>query len=62
MSSDHVFEEIGNRWDVEPSGIRIHGTKSAAAVREVPRVGFLVSPATKQLVFSRHLQRTSGAR
>ncbi len=28
MRPEEAFEEIGNRWEVEPDGIRVHGTKS----------------------------------
>ena len=38
MRPEEAFEEIGNRWEVEADGIRIHGTKSAAAGRLVPTV------------------------
>ena len=49
MRPEEMFEEIGNVWNVEPDGIRIHGTKSPAADRVVPRVGVLVKPATGRL-------------
>jgi integrase len=60
MRPEEAFEEIGNRWDVEPDGIRIHGTKSAAAERIVPRVGLLVKPATRRQAFYQALRLASG--
>jgi hypothetical protein len=56
MRPKELLEEHGNRWTVEPDGIRIHGTKSPAADRLVPRVGVLVKPATGRLAFYRHLR------
>lgn len=60
MRPEEAFEEIGNRRDVEPDGIRIHGTKSAAAERIVPRVGFLVKLATRRQAFYQALRLASG--
>jgi integrase len=60
MRPEEMFEEIGNRWEVEAAGIRIHGTKSPAADRVVPRVGLLVKPSTKRLAFYRALRTASG--
>lgn len=44
-----MCEEYGNRWSVELNGARIHGTKSLAADRVVPRVSLIVKPATGRL-------------
>jgi integrase len=54
------FEEIGNPWEVETDGIRVHGTMSPAADRVVPRLGLLVKPGTKRLAFYRALRTASG--
>jgi hypothetical protein len=54
-----MFGEHGNAWSVEPDGIRIQGTKSAAADRVVPRVGLLVKPGTGRLAFYRALRTAS---
>jgi integrase len=62
MRPEEAFEEIGNRWAVEPDGIRIHGTKSAAAERIVPRVGLLVKPSTKRQAFYQALRAASTRR
>lgn len=60
MRPEEAFEEIGNRWEVEPDGVRVHGTKSSAADRVVPRVGLLVRPATKRQAFYQALRAASG--
>jgi integrase len=60
MRPEEAFEEIGNRWAVEADGIRIHGTKSEAAERVVPRVGLLLRPATKRQAFYQALRAASG--
>jgi hypothetical protein len=59
MRPEEMFEERGNRWEVDGDGVRIHGTKSTAAERLVPRVGLLVKPATKRLAFYRALRTAS---
>ena len=43
---------------MEPNGIRVYGTKSAAAERVVPRVGIVVKPSTK--AFYTALRAASG--
>jgi len=60
MRPEEMFEEHGNRWSVEPGGVRIQGTKSPAADRVVPRVGLLVKPETRRLAFYRALRAASG--
>ncbi len=60
MRPEEMFEEHGNHWRAEPDGVRIHGTKSPAADRVVPRVGLLVKPATGRLAFYRALRKASG--
>jgi hypothetical protein len=59
MRPEEMFEEHGNRWSVEPKGIRIQGTKSPAADRVVPRVGIIVKPGTKRLAFHRAIRTAS---
>jgi integrase len=59
MRPEEMFGEHGNSWTVAPEGIHIHGTKSAAADRVVPRVGLLVKPATGRLAFYRALRTAS---
>jgi hypothetical protein len=39
-----LLEEGENTWTVEDHSIRVHGTKSAAAVRVVPKVGLHLKP------------------
>ncbi|MBA3895370.1 MAG: hypothetical protein H0X69_17085 [Gemmatimonadales bacterium] len=60
MRPEEAFEEIGNRWEAEADGIRIHGTKSSAAERVVPRVGLLVKPSTKRQAFYQAIRAASG--
>jgi integrase len=61
MRPEEMFEEHGNRWSVEEQAIRVHGSKSLAADRVVPRVGLLVKPATGRLAFYRALRTASAA-
>jgi integrase len=60
MRPEEMFEEHGNAWSMEDTGIRIHGTKSPAADRIVPRIGILVKPDTGRLAFYRALRGASG--
>jgi integrase len=59
MRPEEMFEEHGNRWKVDDQGVYVHGTKSPAAVRVVPRVGLLVKSATGRLAFYRALRKAS---
>lgn len=49
--------EYWGRWDVLEDRVRIHGTKTAGSVRDVPRVGQLVRPYVGYQAFRRALQR-----
>jgi integrase len=60
MRPEEMFEEHGNAWSVDEIGIRIHGTKSPAADRVVPRIGILVKPDTGRLAFYRALRTANG--
>jgi len=59
MRPEEMFVELGNAWSVEADGIRIHGPKSPAADRVVPRIGILVKPSTGRLAFYRALRKAS---
>ena len=53
--------EYWGRWDVLPDRILIHGTKSAAAERAVPRVYPVTQPTSGYDIFVQRLRKVSGS-